>query len=65
MEKVTKEAAEEECLTMSVERAAKIMGSGRNQMYELCRAGKVPTVRLNRRILVLVKPFMRMLEGAA
>ena len=41
-----------ERLTLSVEEAAHLLGIGRGLAYELARTGKIPAVRLGRRLLV-------------
>jgi hypothetical protein len=32
--------------------------------HEAAKRGEIPTIRIGKRILVLVKPWRRMLEGA-
>ena len=39
-------------LTFSVEEAAQLLGIGRGLAYELARTGKIPVIRLGRRLLV-------------
>ena len=39
-------------LTVSVDEAAKLLGISRNLAYDLVREGRLPHVRLGRRILV-------------
>ena len=39
-------------LTVSVDEAAKLLGISRNLAYDLIREGRLPHVRLGRRILV-------------
>jgi excisionase family DNA binding protein len=54
---------EEERLTESVRQAAKEAGIGVNQAYEAIRRGEIPHIKLGKRILVLRKPWLKMLEG--
>ena len=49
--------------TYKVEEAAKILGIGRNLAYELVRSGKIPSLRLGRRIVVPKGAFDRLLSG--
>ena len=51
-------------LAISVEQAAKELGIGRNFAYELARTGRLPVVRLGRRLLVPRAALERMLEEA-
>jgi excisionase family DNA binding protein len=44
--------AEQERLTFSVDEAARALGVSRNLMYDLVAQGRVPSVRLGRRIVV-------------
>ena len=55
--------AEEEPLTQTVREAAKEAGIGVNQAYEAVRRGEIPHIKLGKRILVLRKPWLKMLEG--
>jgi excisionase family DNA binding protein len=48
-----------EPLTMSVEKAAKLLGVSRGLAYEAARRGELPTIKLGRRLLV---PTARLLE---
>jgi len=38
--------------TLSIEQAARVIGISRGLMYELAREGRVPVLRLGRRLLV-------------
>ena len=40
------------CLTLTVDEAAAMLGISRGLAYELVRQGRLPSVRLGRRILV-------------
>jgi hypothetical protein len=53
----------DEPLTQTIRQAAKEAGIGVNQAYEAAKRGEIPTIRIGKRILVLVKPWRRMLEG--
>lgn len=50
-----------EKLTLSVEEASHVLGISRNLAYEMARDGRMPTVRLGRRLVVPVKALERML----
>lgn len=39
-------------LAFSIEEAAVLVGLGRNTTYELCRAGRIQTIRVGRRWIV-------------
>jgi len=43
---------ENECLTVSVESAAKLLGISRNLAYEMVRQGKIPALHFGRVIRV-------------
>ena len=46
-----------EKLTYSVEEAAKRIGVGKNAVYELAKAGKIPFIRIGRRYVINAKQF--------
>ena len=48
-------------LTMSITDAADTLGIGRTLAYELARTGKLPTVRLGRRLVVPRRALERLL----
>ena len=50
-------------MTLTVPEAAKKLGIGRNTAYLAARAGDIPTIRINDRILVLKAAFEKLLEG--
>jgi len=52
-------------LTLSVEEAAECLGVGRSAMCEAVRLGRVPVVRLGRRILVPVHGLQQWLATEA
>ncbi len=60
---MTKEHHKEEALTLSVEHAARLIGVSRSTAYRLVRDGELPAVRVGRRVLILKKPLMQMLEA--
>ena len=43
---------ENHCLTVTVEEAAELLGVSRTSAYEYVRTGKLPAVRLGRRLLI-------------
>lgn len=49
--------------TLTVEEAAAILGIGRTLAFELARTGRLPTIRLGRRILVPRAALDRMLDN--
>lgn len=51
--------------TLTVEEAAAVLGIGRTLAFEMARAGRLPVIRLGRRILVPRAALERMLEQAA
>lgn len=56
-------SAKEETPTMSITDAAKRLGIGRGQAYQAAHNKQIPTITIGKRILVLRKPFERMLLG--
>jgi excisionase family DNA binding protein len=52
-------------LTMSVEAASKALGISRCLGYEMARQGKIPTIRLGRRLLVSRKGLDELLSAKA
>ncbi len=48
-----REGTEPEPLLISIRRASARAGIGRDTMYDLVRSGRVPSVRVGRRILVV------------
>jgi excisionase family DNA binding protein len=49
--------------TVSVQEAADILGVSRTHYYRAARAGKLPVLRVGRKVLVPVQPLLRMIEG--
>jgi excisionase family DNA binding protein len=50
--------------TVSVEEAAEILGIGRSLAYELARAGRIPALRLGKRLVVPRRALDALLAGA-
>jgi excisionase family DNA binding protein len=59
----TKAHHKDEALTLSVEHAARLLGISRTTAYRLVRDGELPAIRVGRRVLILKKPLMEMLEA--
>jgi excisionase family DNA binding protein len=55
---------QDERLVVSVPEAARLLGISRTYAYEMIARGELPCIRLGRRILVPLRPLMRLLEGA-
>jgi excisionase family DNA binding protein len=49
--------------TISVKRAAQILGVSRGLAYEMARQGRLPVIRFGRRLLVPKKALDALLEG--
>jgi excisionase family DNA binding protein len=48
--------------TFTVEEVGQILGLGRNTAYALAKSGRLPTIRLGRRLLVPKTALDRLLE---
>ncbi|MCJ7639411.1 MAG: helix-turn-helix domain-containing protein [Euryarchaeota archaeon] len=59
----TKKHHKDEALTLSVEHAAHLIGVSRSTVYRLVRDGELRAIRVGRRVLILKKPLMEMLEA--
>jgi len=57
--------ATEERLTVTVAEAARLLGIGRGLAYELARLGKLPCLRLGRRMVIPRAALTEMLASAA
>jgi excisionase family DNA binding protein len=57
-----KEVSVEERLTVTVEKAAKLLGIGRTLAYELIQRGELPAKRLGTRLVVPRAAIDRFLE---
>lgn len=51
--------------TYDVPDAARVLGTGRNALYEAIKRGEVPAIRVGRRVLVPHAVVERMLAGEA
>jgi excisionase family DNA binding protein len=49
--------------TLTVEEAGQILGLSRNTAYALAKSGRLPTIRLGRRLLVPKSALDRLLEN--
>jgi len=49
------------CLTTSVPEAGKLLGIGRNAVYEAARRGDIPTIKIGKRVVVPTALLKRML----
>jgi excisionase family DNA binding protein len=56
------EAGKIERLTLTVGEAARLLGISRGLAYEMARCGKLPVIRLGRRLLVSKAGLERMLN---
>lgn len=54
--------SEADRLTLTVEEAAHLLGISRGLAYELARSGKLPVIRLGRRLLIPRVALERMLN---
>lgn len=55
--------AEHQALTLTVERAGRLLAISRGLAYELVRRGEIPSVRLGRRIVVPARAIDAMLDS--
>lgn len=53
-----------ECKTLSVEQAGRILGIGRCTSYRLARNGTIPTIKLGRKLRVPMPALEKMLQSA-
>jgi excisionase family DNA binding protein len=60
---MTKEHHKDEAITLSVEHAARLIGISRTTAYRMVQSGELPAVKVGRRVLILKKPLMEMLEA--
>ncbi|MCL4474295.1 MAG: helix-turn-helix domain-containing protein [Actinobacteria bacterium] len=54
---------ESEKWAFSIEEVAQLLGIGRNTAYEMCRIGRIPTVKLGRRKIVPRKALEKLLSS--
>jgi len=50
-------------LVISVKECAEALGISKNTAYQLLKAGKIPCIRLNRRLIIPRKRFEAFLNG--
>ena len=55
----------DDCLTVSIPEAGKLLGYSRNTAYDAARRGELPTIRLGRKIRVPKAALQRLLDGGA
>jgi hypothetical protein len=60
--KKSKQTNETVRLTITVEKAGRLLGVGRNSAYEAARQGQIPTISIGKRLVVPVKAFEQLLE---
>ena len=53
-----------ECETLSVREVGRVLGFSRNSVYAAIKAGRLPAIRLRRKIRVPVIAVARLLEGS-
>jgi excisionase family DNA binding protein len=51
--------------TCSVEEAAKVLNTGRRQVYAAVNSGEIRSIRISRRVLVPTSALRELLEGSA
>ena len=47
---------------LTVDETAEVLGISRNSAYKAVAEGQIPSIRVGKRILVLRKPLIKMLE---
>ncbi len=57
--------ATDECLTMSVPEAGRVLGLARNASYSAAARGEIPTVRIGRLLRVPKRALERMLDAGS
>ena len=55
---------QEHTAVMTVEEAAEYLRIGRGHAYEMVREGRIPSLRMGRRILIPVSALQRLLDKA-
>ena len=53
-----------DCKTVTVPEAGRLLGIGRNAAYEAARRGEIPTIRIGKLLLVPMVALERKLEEA-
>ena len=61
-EKMKEEGENQECLTLTVEASARLLGIGRQLAYEKVRSGELPAIRVGRRLLVPRRALEKLLD---
>jgi len=56
------ESVGNECLTISVDEAARVLGIGRSLCYDMVREGKIPSLRFGNRIVIPRHALERLLS---
>ena len=56
------DAMRQESLTLTVEEAAAVLNISRGLAYQAARDGRIPTIRIGRRLLVSRRALERLLE---
>jgi excisionase family DNA binding protein len=54
----------DDCLTVSIPEAGKLLGYSRNTAYDAARRGELPTIRLGRKIRVPKAALLLLLDAA-
>jgi excisionase family DNA binding protein len=54
-----------ERLTLSVPETARLLGVGRDKAYEMAHTGRIPVLRIGRRLLVPRDALVRWIDNAA
>lgn len=52
-----------ECLTVSVPEAGRILGISRNSAYQAARAGEIPALRIGHKLRVPKAALLEMING--
>ena len=52
-----------ECLTISIETAAKMLGISKNSAYLAAKNGGIPVLKIGKRLLVPKAQLLRLIEG--
>lgn len=52
-----------DCMTVTVDEAARALGIGRNTAYEAVRRGEIPSIRIGYRVLIPRAALERLLKG--
>ena len=55
--------ADNDCLTLTVEQAGKLLGISRAHAYDLARTGEIPSVKLGKRVVIPRRALERFIDG--